>query len=120
MSVCLRLQRAGRRHLLVEREHHVREAGELEEHEEDELTGQVLPEQLAGAAVVELLLRLGALHGVHHQVHQLVLQHRAALLVLELGGVGMGRWCSGVWRRKQRVSCLLLESLWAMVVLMPS
>lgn len=67
----------------MEREDHVREAGELEEHEEDELAGEVLPQQLAGPAVVELLLGLRALHGVHHQVHQLVLQNRAALLVLE-------------------------------------
>jgi len=79
-------------YLLVQREHHVREAGELEEHEEDELGGQVLPQQLAGAAHVgvKVLLRLRALHGVHHQVHQLLLQHRAALLVLVVEGWGGG------------------------------
>lgn len=66
----------------MKREHHVREAGELEEHKENELAGEVLPQELAGAAVVKLLLGLRALHGVHHQVHQLVLEHRAALLVL--------------------------------------
>lgn len=73
----------------MQRQHHMREAGELEEHEEDELGGEVLPQQLAGASDVgvKVLLRLGALHGVHHQVHQLLLQHRAPLLLL----AGRGR-----------------------------
>lgn len=73
----------------MQRQHHVREAGKLEEHEEDELGGEVLPQQLAGASDVgiKVLLRLGALHGVHHQVHQLLLQHGAPLLLLA-GGEG--------------------------------
>ncbi len=70
-------------HLLMERQHHVREASELEQNEEDELAGEVLPQELTGAAVVKLLLRLGPLHGVHHQIHQLVLQNRTPLLVLQ-------------------------------------
>ena len=69
----------------------MREAGELEEHEEDELRGEVLPQQLAGAADVgvKVLVRLRALHGVHHQVYELLLQHWASLLVL--GGEGAWR-----------------------------
>lgn len=60
------------------------EAGELKQHKEDELRGEVLPEQLAGPSDVgvKVLLGLRALHGVHHQVHQLLLQHRATLLLL--------------------------------------
>lgn len=60
------------------------EAGELKQHKEDELRGQVLPQQLARPSDVgvEVLLGLGALHGVHHEVHQLLLQHGATLLVL--------------------------------------
>lgn len=75
-------------YLLMQRQHHVGEAGELKQHKEDELGGEVLPQQLAGSpdVGVEVLLGLGALHGVHHQVHQLLLQHRAALLVLTGGG----------------------------------
>lgn len=77
-------------YLLMQRQHHVREAGELKQHKEDELGGEVLPQQLAGApdVGVKVLLGLGALHGVHHQVHQLLLQHRATLLMLtgERGG----------------------------------
>lgn len=69
----------------MERQHHVREASELEQNEEDELAGEVLPQELTGAAVVELLLRLGPLHGVHHQIHQLVLQNRTPLLMLQEG-----------------------------------
>lgn len=69
-------------HLLMERQHHVREASELEQNEEDELAGEVLPQELTGAAVVKLLLRLGPLHSVHHQIHQLVLQNRTPLLML--------------------------------------
>lgn len=74
----------------MQRQHHVREAGELEEHEEDELGGEVLPQQLAGASDVgvKVLLRLRALHGVHHQVHQLLLQHGAPLLLLAGGRRG--------------------------------
>ncbi len=72
-------------HLLMERQHHVREASELEQNEEDELAGEVLPQELTGAAVVKLLLRLGPLHGVHHQIHQLVLQNRTPLLMLQEG-----------------------------------
>lgn len=65
----------------------MREAGELKEHEEDELGGEVLPQQLAGASdvSVKVLLRLRALHGVHHQVHQLLLQNGAPLLLLAGG-----------------------------------
>lgn len=66
----------------MQRKDHVREAGKLEKHKENELAGEMLPQELAGASVVELLLGLRPLHGVHHQVHQLVLQHWAALLVL--------------------------------------
>lgn len=58
------------------------ETGKLEKHKENELAGKVLPQELAGSPIVKLLLGLRPLHGVHHQVHQLVLQHRAALLVL--------------------------------------
>lgn len=72
-------------HLLMERQNHVREAGELEQNEEDELAGEVLPQELTGATVIELLLRLGPLHGVHHQIHQLVLQNRTSLLMLQEG-----------------------------------
>lgn len=58
------------------------ETCKLEKHKENELAREMLPEELAGPTVIKLLLRLGPLHGVNHQVHQLVLQHRAALLVL--------------------------------------
>lgn len=70
--------------LLVQRQNHVRKAGKLKQHEEDELGGEVLPQQLTGSpdVGVKVLLGLRALHGVHYQVHQLLLQHRAALLLL--------------------------------------
>lgn len=45
---------------------------ELEEHKENKLAGEVLPQELAGAAVIKLLLHLRALNGVH----QLVLDYR--------------------------------------------
>lgn len=47
----------------------------------------MLPQQLAGPSDVgvKVFLRLGALHGVHHQVHQLLLQDGAALLLLAEG-----------------------------------
>lgn len=62
----------------------MREACELKQHKEDELRGQVLPQQLTGSSdvCIKVFLGFGALHGVHHQVHQLLLQNRAALLVL--------------------------------------
>lgn len=63
----------------------MREAGKLKQHKEDELGGEVLPQQLARSSDVgvEMFLRLRPLHGVHHQVHQLLLQHRAPLLLLQ-------------------------------------
>lgn len=63
----------------------MREARELKQHKEDELGGEVLPQQLARSSDVgvEMFLRLRPLHGVHHQVHQLLLQHRAPLLLLQ-------------------------------------
>lgn len=65
----------------------MRKAGELKQHEEDELGGEVLPQQLARSSdvSVKVFLCLRALHGVHHQVHQLLLQHRASLLLLGRG-----------------------------------
>lgn len=60
----------------------MRETCKLEKHKENELTREVLPQELARSPIVELLLSLGPLHGIDHQIHQLVLQHRAALLVL--------------------------------------
>lgn len=60
------------------------EACKLKQHKEDELRGEVLPQQLASSSnvCVKVFLGLRALHGVHHQVHQLLLQHGAALLML--------------------------------------
>lgn len=62
----------------------MREARKLKQHKEDELGGEVLPQQLTGSSDVgvKVFLGLRALHGVHHQVHQLLLQHWAALLML--------------------------------------
>lgn len=62
-------------YLLMQRQHHVREACKLKQHKEDELGGEVLPQQLACAPDigVKVFLGLGALHGVHHEVHQLLL-----------------------------------------------
>lgn len=72
----------------------MREACELKQHKEDELRGKVLPQELTGSSdvCIKVFLGFGALHGVHHQVHQLLLQHRAALLVL--AGHGWGK-CYG-------------------------
>lgn len=72
------------------------EAGKLKQHEEDELGGEVLPQQLARPSDVgvKVFLGLRALHGVHHQVHQLLLQHRAPLLLL------VGEW--GVLKGEER------------------
>lgn len=69
----------------------MREACKLKQHKEDELGGEVLPQQLAGSSYISIkvFLALGALHGVHHQVHQLLLQHRAPLLLLAEGGGGV-------------------------------
>lgn len=60
------------------------EACELKQHKEDELGGEVLPQQLASSSdiSVKVFLGLRALHGVHHKVHQLLLQHWATLLLL--------------------------------------
>lgn len=71
-------------YLLMQGQHHVREACKLKQHKEDELGGEVLPQQLAGPSYISIkvFLALGTLHGVHHQVHQLLLQHRAPLLLL--------------------------------------
>lgn len=68
------------------------EACELEQHKEDELGGQMLPQQLAGSSDigVKVFLGLRALHGVHHKVHQLLFQHWAALLMLAEEGGGGG------------------------------
>lgn len=62
----------------------MREACKLKQHKEDELGGEVLPQQLASSSDVgvKVLLGLGALHGVHYEVHQLLLQHWATLLLL--------------------------------------
>lgn len=59
----------------MQRQHHVWETCELKQHKEDELGGEVLPQQLASSSDigVKVFLRLGALHGVHHKVHQLLL-----------------------------------------------
>lgn len=70
-------------HLLMERKDHMWKTGKLEKHKENELTGEMLPQELARPTVIKLLLGFRSLHGVNHQVHQLVLQHRAALLVLQ-------------------------------------
>ncbi len=61
------------------------EAGELEEHKEDELTGQVLPQKLTdGAVVVHHFLALRLLHRDHDEVNQLILQNSAPLLRLKV------------------------------------
>lgn len=71
-------------YLLMQGQHHVREACKLKQHKEDELGGEVLPQQLAGSSdiSIKVFLALRTFHGVHHQVHQLFLQHRAPLLLL--------------------------------------
>lgn len=67
------------------------EACKLKQHKEDELRGQMLPQQLARSSDigVKVFLGLRALHGVHHKVHQLLFQHWATLLMLA-GGLGVG------------------------------
>lgn len=63
------------------------ETRKLKQHEEDELRREMLPQQLARASDIGIKVLLGfrALHGVHHQVDQLLLQNRAALLLLKEG-----------------------------------
>ena len=65
-------------HLVVQSQHHVCEARKLEQHEEDHLTGQVLPQQL----VVAILVDLWPLHGQHDEIGEFLLQHEASLLHL--------------------------------------
>lgn len=69
-------------YLLMKRKDHMWETCKLEKHKENELTREMLPEELARSPIIKLLLGLRSLHGINHQIHQLVLQHRAALLVL--------------------------------------
>lgn len=80
----------------------MRETCKLKQHKEDELGGEVLPQQLTSSSDigVKVFLSLRALHGVHHQVHQLLFQHRATLLML--GGEVCYRIKKTVRRREEK------------------
>jgi len=60
----------------------MRKTCKLKEHKENELAGEMLPQKLTGSTIIKFLFSLRPFHGIHHKIHQLVLQHRAALLVL--------------------------------------
>ena len=71
--------------LVIQRQYDVWEADELEESEEDELTGKAFPQQLvtalarlvvSAAAVAAVVVTLTHFHRLYDHRHQLLLQYR--------------------------------------------
>lgn len=63
-------------YLLMKRKDHMWETCKLEKHKENELTREMLPEELA---VPHRQTVSDRLHGINHQIHQLVLQQGSCL-----------------------------------------
>lgn len=71
-------------YFVIESEHHMWEAGKLEENKEDKLTGEMLPELVATVVLTAVLVLLfRSLHGNDDEIDELIFQHQTSLFRLK-------------------------------------